>query len=882
MRKLLALTLSLLMVFSVMPMVMASAETYFTPEDVSNPDNWVVGQWDMNTGAYSSSNVNRATLKNKIAVQPGTIYGLALSGSSASGLNIVLRTYNSKAAFVASYSMVGLKEYTAPAGIYYITITVYDKANLIDLVKAGSVVATMTVKGTKEYTASFEGTETAVLAESVDAIEVGVETDYKIALPEATLAEGEFAGWATKDAPTTVIAAGTEVVVNADTTFYAVLTDKPAAATPAAPTVASASGTSVTLTKVTNAVYSMDGTTWKSSNTFTGLEQGIEYTFYQKLNETLAYDESAVSEALVYALPVSYLFDWVRDKSGVNDFNETITPASGTLTTKNYTDGTCMTTSRSLAVGDVLSYTTKTNVTWGIYRVDFELRASGGRAQLGIKLGDRDYGTFVTGSGGSNTVVTLFNDYVQEEQGPITITFTAKTAGTIYIEQLHLTKVGDFNPTEAKIKIDGEVVAVIEPNSTYVIPTPAKGYCYSDGTTDYYGGEEVAVKYGLNLTTTVLTTKVVYTMDEGSRIVSGYTEACNPGNGVFEEINGDWVFKLPSKADQPTHFTLPEDWFEKPRYKATSISFSISKTSGAAGNTEYVEFTDGKNIVKISSGYTGMLSKYTVDVDESLYGYRTFQMKLKGGSNFTTTKDYIYIDDVTVNFEYDFDYVASTTYDVTIDGEVVATVEEGETFTLPAAPEGKQYVDGYVAGQEFVVTEALAFFTEDIPFVAPVVAITMVEGAQLRFNEFIGMRYRATVDAAAVAAYEAEGYDVEMGTLISPADIIGSFDALTFEADANNYINVVTTGYYATSENEIAGSIVNIKETNVGRNYIARSYVKLTAKDGSVYVSYATENDNTRSVKFLAKAVIDNDALPVNTAQVALIEKWAVAADWKK
>ena len=225
---------------------------------------------------------------------------------------------------------------------------------------------------------------------------------------------------------------------------------------------------------------------------------------------------------------------------------------------------------------------------------------------------------------------------------------------------------------------------------------------------------------------------------------------------------------------------------------------------------------------------------------------------------------------------------ATYTYEVTIDGVLAATLQYGSIFSLPAAPEGKQYVDGYVAGQEFVVTEALAFFTEDIPFVAPVVAITMVEGAQLRFNEVIGMRYRATVDAAAVAAYEAEGYDVEMGTLISPADIIGSFDALTFEADENNYIDVVTDGYYATSENEIAGSIVNIKETNIGRNYIARSYVKLTAKDGSVYVSYATETDNTRSVKFLANAVIDDDALPVNTAQVALIEKWAAAADWKK
>ena len=120
-----------------------------------------------------------------------------------------------------------------------------------------------------------------------------------------------------------------------------------------------------------------------------------------------------------------------------------------------------------------------------------------------------------------------------------------------------------------------------------------------------------------------------------------------------------------------------------------------------------------------------------------------------------------------------------------------------------------------------------------------------------------------------------------MGTLIAPADKFASYEGLTFDADDNNYLDVVTTGYFDEEKGTIAGSIVNIKETNVGRNYIARSYVKLT-KDGETYVSYATENDNTRSVKFLAKAVIDNDALPANTAQVALIEKWAVAADWKK
>ncbi|MBQ5590940.1 MAG: hypothetical protein IIU65_04605, partial [Clostridia bacterium] len=67
-------------------------------------------------------------------------------------------------------------------------------------------------------------------------------------------------------------------------------------------------------------------------------------------------------------------------------------------------------------------------------------------------------------------------------------------------------------------------------------------------------------------------------------------------------------------------------------------------------------------------------------------------------------------------------YIASGTpavdlpeYDVTIDGEVVATVEEGSTFTLPALEVGKKYV-GYEAGQVITVTGPVAITTETISY----------------------------------------------------------------------------------------------------------------------------------------------------------------------
>ena len=132
-----------------------------------------------------------------------------------------------------------------------------------------------------------------------------------------------------------------------------------------------------------------------------------------------------VMSVSVAAASSNYLFDWVRDSSGVNSFKETITPAEGAaaLSTNNYNDKTCMTTNRTLVVGDKLSYTTKTDVAKGVYKVIFELRAYTGRADLNIVRGAEDYGRFVSPGGGTDTKVTLFTNYVQPETAPVTISF---------------------------------------------------------------------------------------------------------------------------------------------------------------------------------------------------------------------------------------------------------------------------------------------------------------------------------------------------------------------------------------------------------------------------------------------------------------------------
>ncbi len=236
---------------------------------------------------------------------------------------------------------------------------------------------------------------------------------------------------------------------------------------------------------------------------------------------------------------------------------------------------------------------------------------------------------------------------------------------------------------------------------------------------------------------------------------------------------------------------------------------------------------------------------------------------------------------------------ARGTFDVTANnvalGEMNCLNKTGKkltehTFDTTFKADGRRNVNITVTPTETTTNRQIFLYSIVLTKVAdyvptPEVEITMVQGASVRFNEVTGMRYKATVNTEDVAYYEAEGYTVTMGTLIAPADKL-TYETLTFQADANNFLDVVTTGYFNEETGTIAGSISNIKEANYGRNFIARSYVKLT-KDGETYVSYATANDNTRSIKTLANAVLDDDTMiPENEAQLELLNKWAAASDW--
>ena len=547
------------------------------------------------------------------------------------------------------------------------------------------------------------------------------------------------------------------------------------------------------------------------------------------------------------------------------------------------------------------------------------------------------------------------------------------------------------------VTIEGTVADTVAHGGIFTVPAPATGYQYSDGANLYDGGEEITVTGPVELTTVVATTKDVYTMDEGSRLPEAKSYVYLAGvtvdrNAEYIEVNGNYKLALKAQMDKCAYIKLPSDWASKPYYKPTKITFTVSKSLGSlafknlklasAIENNYVPSGETHDVIT-STSYVNPTT-YSIDITEDMYDCFYISGQLYATSEWSETNpSYVYYDNVTIDYEYDFDYVEPTYYDVTIDGEVVTTVVEGdtftlpaleagkyyvggyeagqeftvtealafetatytyevkvdgevvdtlaygetytlpaledgkyyvggynagdvftvtealafetatytfditidgtvvatvaygETFTLPAVAEGMQYVDGYVAGQEFTVTEALTFATEKIPEIAgeTTTVVSTDAAASIRLNEKNGIRFYTEINVDAFNAL-VEGKEYEIGTLIGPKDLVG--DYLTVEDEvAQNAVKVVydmENGLYEEDEFKgVVGSMVNIKESNIARDFVARAYVLV---DG---VYYYSESQSVRSLAYVANEFVkdtDNFA-KLDTVTKALVEAWA-------
>lgn len=206
---------------------------------------------------------------------------------------------------------------------------------------------------------------------------------------------------------------------------------------------------------------------------------------------------------------------------------------------------------------------------------------------------------------------------------------------------------------------------------------------------------------------------------------------------------------------------------------------------------------------------------------------------------------------------------------------------------------------------KFVTTSSGSFYPDDIVFektgdADPLnVRVLMLKGASIRLSNTNGIRFYTKVDSSKIESLIANGYTVEMGTLITPADLLGD-NELTFETSNVKKLNVAyeakdSSGNFIYYENgdTFVGSIYDIKEAstswstssgNITRDFVARGYVKVS-KDGEEKVNYADyyNNDiqnNSRSLQYVANAYKNdsnsNYAYLEDTFK-GFVDKWAFA-----
>ena len=143
-----------------------------------------------------------------------------------------------------------------------------------------------------------------------------------------------------------------------------------------------------------------------------------------------------------------------------------------------------------------------------------------------------------------------------------------------------------------------------------------------------------------------------------------------------------------------------------------------------------------------------------------------------------------------------------------------------------------------------------------------------------------GLRFKTAIEQDVLdeltAQYGKE--NIRIGTIIIPADMVTELDMVTvaaLEAAGINFVRVwadidqpfTTNG----TTNIYAGSLTNIKEANLDRNFIGIGYIEITKSNGDV-IHYYSSTTATRNVSYIAsRAIGDTSETQVNEYKYEMI-----------
>ena len=186
-----------------------------------------------------------------------------------------------------------------------------------------------------------------------------------------------------------------------------------------------------------------------------------------------------------------------------------------------------------------------------------------------------------------------------------------------------------------------------------------------------------------------------------------------------------------------------------------------------------------------------------------------------------------------------------------------------------------------VNGKNIFLPEGAEYVPQtDTEFTAVWVRIIMNDGASVRMVTPTGLRFAASVDIAGYNAVKELDSNAACGTVICPADYIGSGEFTMNALDENNkkYLNIESKGFAVENglAKEFRSVISNVKEINFERLFAGRGYIKYTYTNGEENIIYTDFNakNNERTISGVAKAALEDTSVKYTEEQKNVLQSF--------
>ena len=226
---------------------------------------------------------------------------------------------------------------------------------------------------------------------------------------------------------------------------------------------------------------------------------------------------------------------------------------------------------------------------------------------------------------------------------------------------------------------------------------------------------------------------------------------------------------------------------------------------------------------------------------------------------------------------YEFN-IYSPVYTVT-EGDSTTEAAYGDTYTVNGdATYGYYYNEEmYKKGDGLTVKDNINLEAVNT------LNLSIANGAGIRTADPYGMRFQTTVTSDNYKAVN-EQKAIKEGMLITTKDLYEK-NGNVLEKESNyTKLDIANNGWYGENEsaktNTYCGSVVNIKEENFARGFIANAYVTITYKDGTTTTVYSDNMSDTRSVAQGAYNMTQSEGGQAELNRLgetikAMIEGWA-------